>query len=138
MPLRSHLILICHGEDVLLLRAALWLTLSYSSSRRATSLSVPSFTKCLFHNLSWLVFLSLPLTLLRLFLPPDIPSSIDCDCATIMHPPVGQLNLSYVPGWRGQRERMYISLCLLSMQFCIPAPPPVKDTLPFSCIVQQK
>lgn len=68
-------------------------------------LPLPSFSRCLFHNLTWLVFLSLPSHLFVPPLPPDLPLPIDCDLTAIMHPPVGQLKLSYRPEWRGGRVR---------------------------------
>lgn len=89
---------------MLLLCATLWLTLCNSSPCTATSLKalilpvlVPEFNSA--------CFCQHPLALLCPSLPPDLPSSIDCDLTAIMHPPVGQLKLSYLPKWRGEKEK---------------------------------
>lgn len=89
-----------------MLHAALWLPLSYSSPCRATSpdtfilpARVPQFSLGCFPETHP------PPTNPLAPLPPDLTSPIDCDLTTIMHPPVGQLKLSYLPEWRGGNEK---------------------------------
>lgn len=61
-----------------------------------------SFSPRWFHNLTWLVSLSLSSHLFVPPLPPVPPAPIHCDLTAITHPPVGQLKLNYLPDWRGR------------------------------------
>lgn len=106
MLLSSHLILICLGERrrAAAAAAAPCCPLANCELFSENQALMPSFSHCLFHNLTWLVFIThTPHT--HTSLSSSLPSSINCGLTTIMHPPVGQLNPSYLPEQRGQRQR---------------------------------